>query len=198
MKIQEFPRSAVLAGCAVLVLFATLALSEGASSAAKDPVVQVPGTVFELLDDRHVWLQVNTKPYYISSTLNVLCAAPTPVRVDEERKRNPHASTAITVYVNEIGQAAMFAESAATFPVGSIIVKQKFDPNHEPDKPLLYTVMIKHESGYNPDAGDWEFAVIGGDGREFQARGALANCIACHTPQKASDFVFRSYVERKR
>lgn len=196
MKTREFPRFAVLAGCAAFVLVATLALSEGASGAGKDHVVQVPGTVFALLDDRSGWLQVNAMPYYITSTLNVLCAAPTPVRVDEERKRNPHASTAITVYVNQIGTEAMLSESAATFPVGSIIVKQKFDPNHEPDKPLLYTVMIKRESGYNPDAGDWEFAVIGGDGLEFQARGALANCIACHAPQKANDFVFRSYVER--
>lgn len=196
MKIREFPRFAVLAGCAVVVLVSTLASSQGASGAGKDPVVQVPGTVFDLLDDQSGWLQVNAKPYYISSTLNVLCAAPTPVRVEEERKRNPHASTAINVYVNKVGTGAMLSESAATFPVGSIIVKQKFDPNHEPDKPLLYTVMIKHEPGYNPDAGDWEFAVIGGDGRTFQARGALANCIACHTPQKANDFVFRSYVER--
>ena len=197
MKTRDLFRGAALVGFGVVVLVTALATTRAASGAGKDPVVQVPGTVFELLDDRSVWHQVNTKPYYISSTLNVLCAAPTPVRVDEERKRNPHASTAITVYVNEVGQAAMFAESASTFPVGSIIVKQKFDPNHEPDKPLLYTVMIKHEPGYNPDAGDWEFAVIGGDGREIQARGALANCIACHTPQKANDFVFRGYVERK-
>lgn len=196
MKTRELFRGAALVGFGVVVVAAALATSRAASGAGKDPVVEVPGIVFELLDDRSGWLQVNAKPYYISSTLNVLCAAPTPVRVEEERKRNPHASTAINVYVNKVGTAAMLSESAATFPVGSVIVKQKFDPNHEPDKPLLYTVMIKHEPGYNPDAGDWEFAVIGGDGREFQARGALANCIACHTPQKANDFVFRSYVER--
>lgn len=196
MKTRELFRRAALVGFCVVVVAVALATSRAASGAGKDPVVQVPGTVFELLDDQSGWLQVNAKPYYISSTLNVLCAAPTPVRVEEERKRNPHASTAITVYVNKVGTGAMLSESAATFPVGSIIVKQKFDPNHEPDKPLLYTVMIKHELGYNPDAGDWEFAVIGGDGRTFQARGALANCIACHTPQKANDFVFRSYVER--
>jgi|CXWL01.1.fsa_nt_gi hypothetical protein len=198
MKIRVLFRGAALVGFGVAVLATALATTRAALGAAKEPVVQDPRTVFSLLDDRSVWHKVNAKPYYISSTLNVLCAAPTPVRVDEERKRNPHASTAITVFVNEVGQAAMFSEPAVTFPVGSTIVKQKFDPNREPDKPLLYTVMIKREPGFNPDAGDWEFAVISGDGREIQARGALANCIACHTPQKANDFVFRGYVERKR
>lgn len=198
MKIRGFPRFAAQAGCAIVVIVTALGLSPAASGAVQGPYLRDPGVVLERLDDRSGWLQVNAKPYYISSTLNVLCAAPTPVRVDEERKRNPHASTAITVYVNQVGTESMLSESAATFPVGSIIVKQKFDPNHEPDKPLLYTVMIKHEPGYNPDAGDWEFEVISGDGSEVQARGALANCIACHTPQKANDFVFRTYVERER
>lgn len=159
--------------------------------ASTDPPIDLSN-----LADRSVWHQVNAKPYRISSVLNVLCDAPGPARVDEERKRNPHASTVVTVYVNETGREAMFSPTPMVFPRGSVIVKRKFDGMSDETKALLSTVMLKREAGYNPDAGDWEFAVVAADSREVVDRGTLANCIACHTPQRENDFVFRSYLER--
>jgi len=176
-----------------LALVALSPLGALAGETARTPSADLP-TVISRLDDRSTWVQVNKEPYYVTSVVNVLCAAPTTARVEDERKRNPHASTAINVFVNEIGVAAMLSKEPAVFPVGSMIVKQKFDPKNEPNKPLLYTVMTKRESGFNPDAGDWEFAVLSGDGRDVQAQGNLANCVACHQPQKANDYVFKSYL----
>jgi hypothetical protein len=87
------------------------------------------------------------------------------------------------------------------FPRGSVLVKKKYytdgsTPPREGDAPSLYTVMIKREPGYNPDCGDWEFAVVAGDGREVQARGRLESCMACHESRAQSDFVFRGYLVR--
>lgn len=177
---------------AVVVFVASLACGGHVNSAATaDPPIDLTR-----LDDRTRWHRVNAKPYPISSVLNILCDAPGPSRIAEERERNPHASTAVTVYVNDVARAAMFAKTPTTFPTGSVIVKQKVDQYDEPDKPLLSTVMIKRERGYNSAVGDWEFAVVGPDGTEIRARGKLENCAACHTPRKATDFVFRGYVHR--
>jgi hypothetical protein len=54
--------------------------------------------------------------------------------------------------------------------------------------------MRKRESGYNPRVGDWEFSVVGADGKELQATGKLENCQGCHLGKSESDFVFRPYV----
>jgi hypothetical protein len=43
------------------------------------------------LKDKTVWTQVNTEPYYISTFVDTLCAAPSAAHYESERKRNPHA-----------------------------------------------------------------------------------------------------------
>ena len=145
------------------------------------------------LKDTTAWTRVNDKPYFISSRLNELCAVPTANDYERERKTNPHVSTFITVYVNNIGRKAMFARNPQ-FPEGSIIVKEKIH-DYETRKPVLYTIMRKRERGYNPELGDWEFSVVGPNGSEVQGTGKLENCQSCHISERDSDFVFRSYVK---
>ena len=147
------------------------------------------------LKDRNTWTQVNAEPYYISSIVDGLCAMPTAAHYKHQRKSNPHASTFITVYVNKLGRDAMFAKDAQRFPEGSIIVKHKIGTSLEERKTLLYTIMKKREAGYNPQVGDWEFSVVGPDGKELQASGKLENCQSCHVGKSDSDFVFRPYVK---
>ena len=146
------------------------------------------------LKDKTLWTQVNSEPYYISSTVDALCAAPTADHYAAARKQNPHASTFITVYVNNIGREAMFSKQPK-FPEGSVIVKEKKGNNSEArTTTLLYTVMRKREAGYNPTVGDWEFSVVSGEGTKVEASGKIQNCQSCHLPQKDSDFVFRPYL----
>jgi len=140
------------------------------------------------LKDHNTWIQVNNDPYQMPAPVAALCApgglaAP-----------NPHASSFITVYVNKIGREAMFAKQPQRYPEGSMIVKEKFS---SPDdrKPLLYTIMRKRAAGYNPQVGDWEFSVVGPNGRELQESGKLKNCQGCHLGKSESDFVFRPYVK---
>ena len=146
------------------------------------------------LKDKTLWTQVNTEPYYTSATLNALCRAPTPANYEAERRINPHAATFITVYVNRVGRKAMFAKESQRFPEGSVIVKEKIGISSEGRTPLLYTIMVKRQRGYNPAVGDWEFSVASGDGKQIEASGKLENCQACHITRTNSDFVFRPYL----
>ena len=146
------------------------------------------------LKDGATWIQVNAKPYLISAIVATDCRAPIAIDVESQRKRNPHAESYITVYVNKAGRDAMFAKDVQRFPEGSIIVKEKIGTHLEGGKPLLYTLMKKREAGYNPKVGDWEFSVVGPDGKQLQAIGKLENCESCHKHKSGSDFVFRPYV----
>jgi Cytochrome P460 len=161
------------------------------------------------LKDKTLWTQVNESPYYISSSADLLCRMPSREDFEYERKRNPHASTYITVYVNEIGRAAMFSTEAPRFPEGSVIVKEKIEKpldarghnvGHKESlehlKPSLYTLMIKREPGYNPAAGDWEFAAASGKEGRIEASGKLESCQACHLQKRDQDFVFRDYFKK--
>lgn len=162
------------------------------------------------LKDTTLWIQVNEKPYYLASHVDILCRIASREDFESERKRNPHASTYITVYVNKIGREAMFATGQPRFPEGSVIVKEKIEKPLSPDgynigppksleglKPSLYTLMIKREPGYNPAAGDWEFAVASGKEGRIEASGKLESCQACHLEKRDQDFVFRSYLKSK-
>jgi hypothetical protein len=141
------------------------------------------------------WTQVNPEPYYISSKIDFQCAAPpNPADYERERKQNPHAKTYVTVFVNEAGRPAMFANPPQRFPKGAVIVKRKFDASSQNSTPILSTIMIKREAGYNPEAGDWEFAVVSGDGKNVEAKGKLGNCMGCHVSRRETDFVFKSYM----
>lgn len=146
------------------------------------------------LKDATLWTQVNAEPYHMSVAADTLCRAPTAQNYEPERKRNPHAASYITVYVNKVGQETMLAKEIKRFPEGSIIVKQKISTHWEGRKPLLYTIMRKREAGYNPAVGDWEFSVVGPNGTELQATGKLESCQGCHQAKKHSDHVFRPYL----
>lgn len=147
------------------------------------------------LKDKSAWTQVNSEPYYISSRVDIQCAMPIPTDYERIRQTNPHLSTFITVYVNNIGREAMLAKEVQRFPEGSIIVKEKIGTRQEGKKPVLYTIMRKREPGYNPGVGDWEFAVVDGNGTKLQAIGKLEKCQSCHVEKTDSDFVFRPYVK---
>ena len=138
------------------------------------------------------WLRVNPKPLKLSAALNVLCAAPTPPgRIDGSN--NPHRQKYFTVYVNDVGQQAMTEQAKPRFPQGSIIIKEKL-PDENATVPELLTVMIKREAGFNPQSGDWEYLVFDGTATKLEGRGKLESCQSCHAMNKATDYVFRSYL----
>ena len=81
------------------------------------------------LKDKTLWTQVNEEPYYISSALDSLCALPMRQDYETERKRNPHAATYITVYVNNIGRKAMFSKDPQRFQKAPSLSKRRSGPH---------------------------------------------------------------------
>ncbi|HEY0004926.1 MAG TPA: cytochrome P460 family protein [Pyrinomonadaceae bacterium] len=183
-----------------LVLFAVLGfgalylLSSGASEGSAAFARGGVETVAELKEVRQYrkWTRVHTTPLPLSTTLDGLCRAPTQVNLIETSS-NPHRQNYFSVYVNEAGSQAMLSQSKPVFPPGSIIVKEKL-PAKDSTRALMLTVMIKHDKGFNPATGDWEYAVTNGEGSEIEWRGTRANCHACHALKNETDYVFRSYL----
>lgn len=145
------------------------------------------------LTDTAVWTKVNAEPYRLSVWVDTLCRMPMAEDYQTLRKENPHAGSYITVYVNNTGRESMLAKEVQTFPQGSVIVKQKIGNQIEGGKTLLYTIMRKREPGFNPTVGDWEFAVVGANGKDVQGLGKLETCQTCHKQKKDSDYIFRTY-----
>ena len=138
------------------------------------------------------WLRVNNAHAKMDGAVAALCRAPT-VAESGLGSQGPHRTKYLDVYVNDLGAKAMTGEGGAEFPRGSIIVKEKLPRALGGDVELM-TAMVKREAGFNPEAGDWEFFVLDGAGREIQARGRLENCMACHVGRKSWDYTFRSYL----
>ena len=71
-----------------------------------------------------------------------------------------------------------------TAPDGSIIVKENLNTSQEL---VSYTVMAKVD-GYDPENGDWFWAVYGPDGM-VRAAGAMDSCIVCHEGLVRNDYI---------
>jgi hypothetical protein len=180
-----------VAAITVALLCALVAfLSYRASSAA---VASLPGIVMEIEGYRS-WTKVNEVPQLMAPRVAIACArVMAPGGVDVNGSTNPHTNKFFTVYVNDLGRAAMVSQKTPKFPVGSVIVKEKLAAK-ESQTPELLTVMIKQKEGFNQASGDWEYAVMDGTGTRLQVRGDLQNCQSCHLAKQGSDYVFRTYL----
>lgn len=102
----------------------------------------------------------------------------------------PHVAVFRNVYVNNIGKNALLGPATATFPVGSVIVREAI-PDFGPRTPNVIDVMVKRTSGFSPKTGDWEFIVFDSHGNFKKVTGLDNSCAKCHLRQAKNDFVFR-------
>jgi len=170
-----------------IVGLAGLAGSTDGSTTSAEPDFAI------MLKDYKTWTRVNTNPYRMSAAAMAACAAPA------GRQASPHLEPDgyIDVYVNPEGRSTMLTPGHVVFPVGTVIVKEKRHAA-DPSDPELLTVMLKRSSGYNPETGDWDFAVLDGNASTVQAQGKLENCMQCHKTTAGSDYVFRPYLPHQR
>ena len=102
----------------------------------------------------------------------------------------------IHVYVSADGVDAMKRHDATPFPVGAVVLKEKFAESSAQNV-VFYTGMVKHAKGYNPQCGDWEFFTMSNDRKTISARGRIDSCMACHQKYSGTDFVTKKYpIER--
>lgn len=93
------------------------------------------------------------------------------------------------VYANELARSAYFSSPTKTFPVGSILVREKL-ASASAEQPQLLTVMIKRQKGFNPKGGDWSFLTVDGAGTKVKQHKQKSDCLECHQSARARDFVF--------
>ncbi|HLX62921.1 MAG TPA: cytochrome P460 family protein [Planctomycetota bacterium] len=146
--------------------------------------------------------KVTAKPVYMTNPVSLLCRAPGPTDASKKVAADPHVQTWIQVFAENLSSAS-FKETDKPLPAGAIVIKEK----HHSDKAAadgagmpadakleLFTVMLKREAGYNPDGGDWEYAVVNGDASRVLARGKIESCMECHRIKVKTDFLYRSYL----
>jgi Cytochrome P460 len=162
---------------AILILF-SFALAQGAKPFGPPEV-----------KGYQTWRRVTDTPRLMAPSVAALCA---PITSKELAKKigGPHAEAYFHVYVNTTGEKQFFSTKQASYPVGTMIVKEKFTRAQNAPVDLL-TIMIKRPKGFSPRNGDWEYVVSNAKGvrKNFE----LESCQSCHASKKAQDFVFRDY-----
>jgi hypothetical protein len=167
-----------------LVLAPLFALAQASFAVDEKPAISG-------IEKYRTWKLVNTKRFQVPDKVALMCRMVTP----DEAKRisGPHDGKFISVYVNPKGQKAMGQLAKATFPAGTVIVKEKYK-DEAGGQPELMTVMVKQKPGYNKAAGDWQYAVLDGATAKTLEIGKLDRCAKCHEQKKHSDYVFGNYL----
>lgn len=101
-----------------------------------------------------------------------------------------HTSTFGVAYANDIARGSMLSRETASFPTGSILIREKL-LTPTATSPDVLVVMVKREKGFNPKANDWEFLTVSGDMKKIEKREKEGKCRACHASEARNDFVFR-------
>lgn len=119
----------------------------------------------------------------------MLCIGP-----EQLSRHDPHSAYSAHVSVSA-PQADAFRQGTNSFPVGTMIVKEKLRGLEGGPSADLFTGMLKREPGYNSSGGDWEWFVVAGSAglRQVVARGQLTSCLDCHEQHRATGFITSRY-----
>ena len=130
--------------------------------------------------------RITNTSFRMSPAPATLCrAAPT--------RRPPHAGYHCHVFANEAALEPI-RSGEGTYPVGSVIVKQKYYTRFA-KQTVLFTIMRKMDGGYDDENGDWEYSVVNSAGTDVLLAGREQSCIACHKYYADTDFVSRVYLD---
>lgn len=142
-------------------------------------------------------LEAMTKePVLVDRKLAMLCVGVSQQQVEEAQKQSgPHADTSVSIFMNEPAAVA-FRQSSTTYPVGSVIVKEKHGLSYRPAGGLQKTAqihdgvggMIKRAPGFDSAHGDWEYFYFE-DASKIES-GKIASCVQCHSGAAKTDHVF--------
>lgn len=103
---------------------------------------------------------------------------------DRAFRSEGHGNEIVRIYFNETAKPYYAGEKQLPFAPGSIMVKAFVvaDDRSSLDAHSFH-YMQKHPPGYDPDGGDWEYAVAERqkDGRlQYTYRGPVTSCVVCH------------------
>ena len=85
------------------------------------------------------------------------------------------------------------------YPAGTVLIKENYSgETGRPSKPVDLTIMIKHQAGYDPMNGDWEY-ILNSVGGEILLRGKGQDpaiqeaCANCHQNISERDYIFSTF-----
>lgn len=135
------------------------------------------------------WTRHSEQPQAISTEIFSLCRAPTPA--ENAFVDSPHGDGLyLLAWLNDAAKRGDATKASASFPVGSAIVKQKLFSSATGEFVIhALGMMIKHEPGFDPAHGDWEFGYWTPTEGLAEGRATATACGGCHAGSK-TDFVF--------
>lgn len=112
-------------------------------------------------------------------------------------KYGPHVGPSLRLFANDLAMEHLRTGRPGPLPVGAAIVKEKWLPDADTSMTLIaYAAMIKHERGYDPSHGDWEYLYVDlADEDESVERGKLPGCRDCHARAATKDYLFRTHLK---
>lgn len=164
----------ILLACSLPSMFQTESASGGSNSVLSDEEIQA------IVDDYRTWMRLNEEPFNVSATLWALCRLPS--AEEEAYLDSPHAEYYINVYVNELGRNVITQEGPRTFPVGTVIVKEKL-ATLEGEVRNELGIMVKNDSS------EWQY-LYWDDGTFYQSPDEVGHCAECHSAETEGDSVF--------
>ena len=164
-------RYAVLLGCLVFLI--------SACTKEKEPIL-TPLTGAEISGER-LWKRIT-----VDSDYDIY--AHWPGQKGLFPGQSPHGKFH-EVYINA-ALASALPIASKTAPDGSIIVKENFNA----DKKLTNITVMAKVRGFNPDDGDWFWAMYDPQGKivvsnNLAMEGRVAYCYECHAGVKDNDYV---------
>lgn len=104
---------------------------------------------------------------------------------DKRVKSNQHGGIFVNTLINKTGIDS-FRNKKYPYAEGSVVIKEGFD-SETSDLSKIY--VMKKIKGYDPQNGDWLYAVTDPSGK-VQMSGKIQMCISCHVAGKDKDYVF--------
>ena len=161
---------------------------EGGASGASNP--SGLSELQSILDSYHSFAPQTPEPVSVSGYLFGLCRSPT--LPETEFLKSIHGDGRyLQDWANPLAAQALASEQPVTFPVGAVIVKEKYagPKTLQPDL-VAIGLMIKRAPGFDSAQGDWDYAYYEPALGIVQTEEQSAYCAKCHAGAAATDFVY--------
>lgn len=143
------------------------------------------------------WKRHSEMPQGISSEIFSLCRSPS--HPETAFVASVHGDKLYLLdWLNDAAVRGSATMASSAFPVGAALVKEKL--TLKPDGKFELSalgLMIKHEPGFDPAHGDWEFGYWAASQGPSTAPERATECAGCHAASK-TDFVYLDQSWRKR
>jgi hypothetical protein len=99
-----------------------------------------------------------------------------------------HGEHWVDVYVDDLAEST-YLSASAPYPECAQVVKPEYTDSSGTEI-LRIGVMVKMPSGYDPENGDWWYAMYNPAGTRPYMTGKIDFCIACHKTAAGTGYLF--------